>query len=171
MKRVLKLIIILLIIVSSFTLITYYNNQNTLSEQIGVDSNLDNVNNVNASDIDKRLEREILIRVGDQTFTAILHNNDSAKSIFDMLPFTLDMADMNLNEKFYYFDKSFPINSERVEKISYGDLMLYGSDCLVLFYESFSTMYTYTPLGYIENTNGLKEALGKGNVTVTFSAE
>lgn len=87
-----------------------------------------------------------------------------------MLPFTLNIADTNQNEKFYNFDNSLPTKPNRVGKINNGDLMLYGSDCLVLFYESFSTIYKYTPLGYIENPDGLKEALGEGNVTVTFSA-
>ena len=49
-------------------------------------------------------------------------------------------------------------------------LMLFGSDCLVLFYESFSSYYRYTPLGYLEDTAGLVEALGRGDVKVTFQA-
>ena len=49
-----------------------------------------------------------------------------------------------------------------------GDIMLYGSNCIVLFYEDFSTSYSYTPIAYIEDTNGLKSALGSGDVTVTI---
>ena len=106
-----KQIIILLIIVNSFTLIACSNNQTTLSKQTGF------LNNSNTSDIDKRGEREILIEVGDKTFTAIVYNNDSAKSIFDMLPFTLNMADANQNEKFYNLDNSLPTNPDRVGKL------------------------------------------------------
>ena len=47
--------------------------------------------------------------------------------------------------------------------------MLYGSDCLVLFYENFSTSYNYTKLGYIENSEDLKEALGNRDINVIFS--
>lgn len=36
-----------------------------------------------------------------------------------------------------------------------GDIMLYGASCLVLFYEDFNTSYRYTPLGYIEDPDGL----------------
>lgn len=46
--------------------------------------------------------------------------------------------------------------------------MLYGSSCLVLFYDSFSTSYSYTPIGHIDDADGLAEALGKGGVTVSF---
>ena len=46
--------------------------------------------------------------------------------------------------------------------------MLYGNNCLVVFYESFDTSYTYTKIGHIDDTSGLVDALGTGSVTVTF---
>ena len=46
--------------------------------------------------------------------------------------------------------------------------MLYGDNCLVLFYESFSTSYSYTPIGYVENPDGLAVVLGSGDVQITF---
>lgn len=86
-----------------------------------------------------------------------------------MLPMELTMIELNGNEKYYQMPNRLPANSQHVRTIKPGDLMLYGSDTLVLFYESFTTPYSYTRLGYIEDVSGLANALGSGSVQVTFS--
>lgn len=114
--------------------------------------------------------RTVNIQVGNKNFTAILYDNASTRALLAKLPLTLNMDELNGNEKFYFFSEKVPANSEQVGTIKTGDLMLYGSDCLVLFYKSFSTSYSYTRLGYVEDANGLAAALGSGSVPVTFSA-
>jgi hypothetical protein len=52
-----------------------------------------------------------------------------------------------------------------------GDLMCWSSNCLVLFYKTFSSGYSYVRLGRIEDASGLEAALGKGNTTVTFAVD
>lgn len=86
-----------------------------------------------------------------------------------MLPLTITMTELNQNEKYYNLPNDLPTNSERVGSINSGDLMLYGSNTLVLFYEGLNSGYSYTRLGYIEDASGLADALGSGNVEVTFS--
>jgi hypothetical protein len=111
----------------------------------------------------------LLIKIGDKEFTAALLDNPTAAAFKAMLPLTMNMTDLNANEKYFRLSKNLPTNESNPGTIQSGDLMLYGSNTLVLFYESFSTSYSYTKLGKIINTEGLVSALGKGSVTVTIS--
>ena len=108
------------------------------------------------------------IAVGDKQFPVNLESSDTVTALTEMLPLTLDMSELNGNEKYYYLDTSLPSSPEKVGHISEGDIMLYGDNCLVVFYESFDTSYSYTKIGNISDTSGLADALGKDGVTVTF---
>jgi hypothetical protein len=110
----------------------------------------------------------IIIQVGTTSFKAILETNAAATSLKAMLPLTLEMKDLNSNEKFSDLSRSLPTNVFNPGTIHTGDLLLWGSNTLVLFYKSFNTPYSYTKLGKIENPNGLTQALGSGTVKVTI---
>lgn len=108
------------------------------------------------------------ITIGTSVFTATLIDNSTTKAFKTLLPLTISMSDLNDNEKFYYFSNVLPTNAAPGGTIQNGDLMIYGNNCLVLFYEGFNTSHSYTRLGKINNTSGLVAALGTGNVTVKF---
>ena len=132
------------------------------------DKNDDNSNTENTTPM---ANGKIKIKVGSQTFTATLLDNNSAKAFKEMLPLTINMVELNNNEKYYDLPNSLPTNSSNPGTIKNGDLMLYGSKTLVLFYKTFSTSYSYTKLGAVDDITGLASALGSGNVTVTFEKE
>ena len=114
-------------------------------------------------------EVKLTITIRASTFRATLEQNEAARAFARLLPMTLEMTELNGNEKYHYLDGTLPAQSERVQNIAAGDLMLYGSNCVVLFYESFPTPYRYTRLGKLDDVSGLAQALGRGNVTVTFA--
>ena len=111
---------------------------------------------------------QLKIEAGGQTFTATLQDTPAARAFLERLPMTVSMAELNGNEKYFYMPDSLPTNSHRPGNIHAGDLMLYGSDCLVLFYESFSSSYSYTCIGSIDDPSNLAAALGHGSIDVTF---
>jgi hypothetical protein len=78
------------------------------------------------------------------------------------------MNELNSNEKYADLTKSLPVNASVPASIQVGDLMIYGSRTLVLFYKGFSTSYSYTKIGKIDDVTGLLAALGNGDVTVSF---
>jgi hypothetical protein len=80
------------------------------------------------------------------------------------------MSELGGVEKYYYFPSgtTLPTNASNPGTIQTGDLMLYGNNCLVLFYTTFNTSYSYTKIGQIDDVAGLAAALGTGSVTVTY---
>lgn len=86
-----------------------------------------------------------------------------------MLPLTLEMDELNGNEKYYFLDENLPGNNRQIGQIQTGDLMLYGSNCIVSFFKTFPTSYSYTPIGHIDDAEGYAAALPDGSVTITFS--
>lgn len=111
----------------------------------------------------------IKITVNGQEFSAKLYDNQTTQNFVPKLPLIIDMSELNGNEKFYYLEEPLPVVAEQIGEIRAGDLMLYGDDCLVLFYENFSSVYRYTRIGAIENADGLAEAAGDGTVKIEFS--
>ena len=111
----------------------------------------------------------IKISVGGKTFDAVLENNLAAAEFSKMLPIEIKMNELNGNEKYYRLGKNLPTNDKRAGTIYAGDLLLWSSNTVVLFYKTFSSGYSYTRLGKILNPAGLSDAVGGGNVAVKFS--
>ena len=112
---------------------------------------------------------QMKMTVGNQEFEIALAQNETAKAFSEMLPLTVTMSDLHENEKYVYLDNRLPSAPENVGKISAGDVMLFGDNCLVVFYKSFQTSYSYTKIGrIIENTvlGTLSEA---DSVTAVFT--
>lgn len=112
--------------------------------------------------------RAITVAVGSSAFTATLADGDTTSAFRALLPLTLEMPDLNGNEKHVSLGVSLPTAASAPGAIRTGDLMLYGSNTLVLFYRSFSTPYAYTPIGRVDDASGLAAALGSGAAMVRF---
>ena len=92
---------------------------------------------------------------------------ETVRALAELLPLTLEMSAMP-HEKYCYLSQELPVSTESPGTIAAGDVMLWGNSCLVIFYESFQTSYSYTRIGRIVDTDGLADALGQGGVTVTL---
>lgn len=114
------------------------------------------------------MRNQLKITIGTRTFRATLGSNAAITAFKARLPLTISMKELNGNEKFTDLTNDLPTNATKPGIIQTGDLMLYGSNTLVLFYESFQTSYNYTKLGRIDNPAALAAAVGTGSVTVTF---
>ena len=108
---------------------------------------------------------------GTHRFAVALEDNPTARAFGQMLPMTLDMPDLNDNEKHVRLPRNLPTNAVRPGTIRIGDVMLYGSDTLVVFYKTFPSSYSYTRIGLVTKVDGLAEALGAGSQRIGFSVD
>lgn len=113
------------------------------------------------------------ITAGDHTFTAVLADNSSVEALKELLaegPLTIDMSDYASMEKVGPIGTSLPTNDEQISTGA-GDIILYQGNSLVIYYDTNS--WNFTRIGKIEDVTQeeLLEALGNGDVTVTFSLD
>ena len=110
------------------------------------------------------MEEKVPIIIGTQRFMLSVFDNPAGRAFKALLPLTISMGDVNGNEKFYRLSQGLPQTAANPGTIRIGDLNLYGSDGLVLFYKTFPTSYSYTRIGTIDNPSSLESALGFGSV-------
>jgi hypothetical protein len=108
--------------------------------------------------------------VGERRFAITLADTKAARAFAARFPLTLDMADLNGNEKYADLSQALPSEASRPGTIQNGDLMLYGSNTVVVFYETFRSSYSYTRLGRVDDPGDLGRVLGRGSSRVIFSA-
>ena len=111
------------------------------------------------------------VQVGDTIFSATLEENAAVSALVDMMresPVVLQMSDYSGFEKVGPLGTSLPADNSQTTTHA-GDIVLYNGNQIVIFYGSNS--WSYTRLGHIDDLTGWEEALGNGDVTVTFSLE
>ena len=111
------------------------------------------------------------VQVGDTIFSATLEENVAVSALVDMMresPVVLQMSNYSGFEKVGSLGTSLPADNSQTTTHA-GDIVLYNGNQIVIFYGSNS--WSYTRLGHIDDLTGWEEALGNGDVTVTFSLE
>ena len=124
----------------------------------------------NYKDVKKELDKilggfykmNVKIKINNKEYTLNLEDNVTTKSFVNLLPNEYTMKELNGNEKYIYLDNTLPIDPISPKHINKGDVMLYSNNCLVIFYKSFDTSYSYTKIGHIDNLDDL----GSSDVTV-----
>src|SRR4029079_7513474 len=114
------------------------------------------------------MSNKITIRLRAKVSAATLSDNATAAAFKKLLPLSVTMTELNGNEKLFRLPGPMPARASTPASIHTGDLMLYGSSTLVLFYKSFPTTYSYTKIGRIDDPAGLEDAVVSGSVAVTF---
>ena len=67
---------------------------------------------IRQSDSDKEAGTSVVLTVNGQNFQAIFYNNETANALLKKMPMTLNMKELNGNEKYHYFNTEFPANEK-----------------------------------------------------------
>lgn len=119
--------------------------------------------------IQEAAKMKLNVQVGGRAFTASLEENaavDAFVNLMDESPLVIRMSDYSGFEKVGSIGTSLPASNSQTTTHA-GDIVLYNGDQIVLFYGSNS--WSYTRIGKIDDLSGWEDALGNGDVTVTFS--
>ncbi len=160
MKKVLIImILIILLVVACFIFLYSKERFNEITNESVLERKDDNMNDFTS---------KINLNINGNDFTVTLEDNETSRELVNRLPLSITMNELNGNEKYYYFDEDLPSNPVKVDIINKGDVMLYGDNCLVIFYDTFTTSYSYTKIGTIDNPDDL-DMVGNNNVIVNIT--
>ena len=123
-----------------------------------------------AVDIEESNMRIIEVIIKNEHYKVELEDNRSADIFLERLPLKIKVKELNGNEKYGIISKKIPSDRSYSGNIEVGDLMLYGDDCIVLFYKSFYTPYSYTKLGRIVEKDRLQKNISEDdyNLEIIF---
>ncbi len=115
----------------------------------------------------------IKLTVNNTTFDVELEDNSATSELIKRLHegnITINAKDYGNFEKVGDLGFSLPTSDENIET-SPGDIVLYQSNQISLFYESHS--WSYTKIGKIKNATAeeLADVLGSGDVEIVLSME
>lgn len=106
--------------------------------------------------------------INNKEYSITLEDNETVNDLINNMPLNLSMSNLNGNEFYSYLDFTLPTNSYNPGKINKGDIYLYGNNCLVIFYESFNTSYSYTKIGKLDDIEVLDNIKDKNNIIVSL---
>ena len=109
-------------------------------------------------------DKMISVIIDGKTYKLNLESNTTVDEFIRLLPKEYTMNELNGNEKYVYINESLSTVKYMPKRIEKGDVMLYGDNCIVIFYKSFDTNYSYTKIGHIDDLDDL----GNKDIIVRF---
>ena len=123
------------------------------------------------NEITEKEDVNMKLWINEEEVSVIWQDNESVEALKDIVKendLQISMSMYGGFEQVGAIGQSLPRNDVQTTT-SYGDIVLYSGDQLVVFYGSNS--WAYTMLGHIEDKSqeDLKNLLGNGDVTITIT--
>ena len=153
----------------SSTILNNSDSSNTSQPKTPEESNLPESQANDNSAAEENTVGKMTLQIGNSSFTVTLESNEAVDALVDMMreaPVVIQMSDYSGFEKVGSLGASLPASNSQTTTKS-GDIVLYNGNQIVIFYGS--NTWSYTRIGKIDDLSGWEDALGSGDVTVTFS--
>lgn len=124
------------------------------------------INSLNINSNSNSKSAKLLI--DNKEYSITLEDNETIDALVNNMPLDLSMSNLNGNEFYSYLDFTLPTNSYNPGTINKGDIYLYDNNCIVIFYESFNTSYSYTKIGKLDDIEVLDNIKSKNNIIVSL---
>ena len=154
--------ILVVVVVSAIVTTILMNNKSP-----NIDPELNQETSITDNNEKENKMTKIYVSLNNEKLEINLEENSTTSALVKLLPLDITMNDLNKNEKYAYLDESLPTNTYSPKHIEAGDVMLFGDNCLVIFYESFDTSYSYSKIGHINNL----PKLDNGDITATLDTK
>lgn len=114
----------------------------------------------------QKAEDAMRLLIGETEVPVTWENNASAEELKELSPVTIQMSMYGGFEQVGPIGQSIVRNDVQTET-SYGDIVLYSGNQIVIFYGSNS--WAYTRLGHVDlSQQEMREMLGSGDVAITL---
>ena len=122
--------------------------------------------NKTADEENNDMEDSMRLLIGEKEVPVTWEENASVEALKKLCPATIQMSMYGGFEQVGSIGQSI-VRNDKQTKTSYGDIVLYSGDQIVIFYGSNS--WSYTRLGHIDLTQQeMKDLLSGGDVTITL---
>ena len=170
-KIIVPIILVIVFIVFAIIFFVPKNDKKDNSNNTEIINNKISNNNIIKQNKDDKIMNTVRIKINNNVLNIDLEDNSATIELIERLK----KGDIIVNaheyggfEKVGDLEFSLPREDTNITT-SAGDIVLYQGNQISLFYNSNS--WSYTKLGKIQNvsSNELKDILGNGNVTITFT--
>jgi len=114
------------------------------------------------------MKKELILKIDDMETKVRWEDNESVAALMDLTKdgLIIEMSMYGGFEQVGDIGSVLPSDDRRITT-SPGDIVLYSSSRIVIFYSS--NTWSYTKLGHVELTEELSGLLSEGNVTLTLT--
>ena len=161
--KIVRLLLILCFIIIFIVILALLINKNDYPKD---NETIENSEMILKLESENNMSRDVnvVININNKSYKVNLEENNTVDEFIKMLPKEFNMKELNGNEKYVNIDKNLPTETYYPKHIEAGDIMLFGDNCVVVFYKSFDTTFGYTKIGHVDNI----EDLGKEDIVIKF---